>query len=67
MLVPVHISECAMLIKNVVKPDRGKINMQSDDEVMYWCKHLGVSPTQLQKIVEKVGNSAKAVEKELGF
>jgi hypothetical protein len=56
-----------MLIKNVVKPDRGKINMRSDDEVMYWCKHLGVSPTQLQKLVEKVGNSAKAVEKELGF
>jgi hypothetical protein len=56
-----------MPIKNVVKPDRGKINMQSDDEVMYWCKHLGVSPTQLQKLIEKVGNSARAVEKELGF
>lgn len=56
-----------MSIKNVVKPDRSKINMQSDAEVMYWCKHLGVSPSQLQKLVEKVGNSAKAVEKELGF
>ena len=56
-----------MAITKVVKPDRSKINMQSDDEVIYWCKHLGVSPTQLQKIVEKVGNSAKAVEKELGF
>jgi hypothetical protein len=50
-----------------VEPDRSKIDMQSDEEVMYWCKHLGISPTRLQKIIEKVGNSAKAVEKELGF
>ena len=57
-----------MAIKNAVKPDdRGKIDMQSDDEVMYWCKHLGVSPTQLQKLIAKVGKSASAVEKELGF
>jgi hypothetical protein len=41
--------------------------MQSDDEVRYWCKHLGISPRQLQKVIEKVGNSARAVEKELGF
>jgi hypothetical protein len=56
-----------MAISKAVKPDRSKINMQSDDEVRYWCKHLGVSPTQLQKIVLKVGNAARAVEKELGF
>jgi hypothetical protein len=56
-----------MPITRVVKPDSSKINMQSDDEVIYWCKHLGVSPSQLQKIIEKVGNSARAVEKELGF
>jgi Protein of unknown function (DUF3606) len=55
------------VIRNACKPDRSKINMRSDDEVMYWCRHLGVSPTQLQKLVEKVGNSARAVEKELGF
>jgi predicted RNA-binding protein YlqC (UPF0109 family) len=56
-----------MPIARVDKPDRSKINMQSDDEVRYWCKHLGVSPRQLQKVIEKVGNSAQAVEKELGF
>jgi hypothetical protein len=49
------------------RPDRSKIDMKSDDAVRYWCRHLGVSPTQLQKLVEKVGNSAAAVEKELGF
>ena len=50
-----------------VQPDRSKINMRDDDEVRHWCRHLGVSPTELQKVIAKVGNSAKAVEKELGF
>ena len=49
------------------EPDRSMINMQEDYEVRYWCKHLGVSPSGLQKVVTKVGNSVKAVEKELGF
>jgi uncharacterized protein DUF3606 len=56
-----------MSVIKTVKPDRSKINMKSDDEVQYWCRHWGVSPTQLQKVIEKVGNAAKAVEKELGF
>jgi hypothetical protein len=49
------------------QPDRSKINLHEDYEVRYWCKHLGVSPSELVKVIEKVGNSAKAVEKELGF
>ena len=46
--------------------DRSKINMDERQEVHYWTRHLGVSPEQLQKVVEKVGNSAAAVRKELG-
>jgi len=38
--------------------------MHEDYEVKYWTKHLGVTREDL---VHKVGNSAKAVEKELGF
>ncbi len=49
------------------KPDRSKINMSEDYEVKYWCQHLGVTRDELQKVIDKVGNSAKAVEKELGF
>lgn len=49
------------------QPDRSKINMSEDYEVRYWTKHLGVSRDELERVVEKVGNSAKAVEKELGF
>lgn len=46
--------------------DRSRINMNEDFEVKYWTRHLGVSREDLQKAVEKVGNSAAAVRKELG-
>jgi hypothetical protein len=45
--------------------DRSKINMHEDYEVRYWTKELGVNKEQLQKLVDKVGNSAAAVRKEL--
>ena len=48
-----------------VQPDRSKINMNQDYEVHYWTKHLNISKEELQKIVDKVGNSAAAVRKEL--
>ena len=46
--------------------DRSKINMHEDFEVKYWTHELGVSREKLQQVVEKVGNSAAAVRKELG-
>ncbi|MCK1304112.1 DUF3606 domain-containing protein [Bradyrhizobium sp. 24] len=45
--------------------DRSKINMHEDFEVKYWTRELGVSSDELQKAVDKVGNSAAAVRKEL--
>jgi len=51
---------------NRSQPDRSKINMSEDYEVRYWTKHLNVSRDVLQRAVEKVGNSAAAVRKELG-
>ena len=45
--------------------DRSKINMHEPHEVQYWTKHLKVSKEQLQKAVDKVGNAAAAVRKEL--
>ncbi len=45
--------------------DRSKIKMHEDFEVKYWTKELGVSKEQLQNAVDKVGNSAAAVRKEL--
>jgi predicted RNA-binding protein YlqC (UPF0109 family) len=47
------------------QPDRSKINMNEAYEVHYWTKHLNISKEELQKIVDKVGNSAAAVRKAL--
>jgi Protein of unknown function (DUF3606) len=45
--------------------DRSKINMLKDYEVKYWTRELGVSKERLQQLVDKVGNAAAAVRKEL--
>jgi hypothetical protein len=47
-------------------PDRSKIAMHEEHEVRRWSKHLGVSRDELQRAVDKVGNSAAAVRKQLG-
>jgi hypothetical protein len=39
--------------------------MHEDYEVGNWIKELGVSKEKLQKAVDKVGNPAAAVRKEL--
>ncbi|WP_028181831.1 DUF3606 domain-containing protein [Bradyrhizobium japonicum] len=48
------------------QPDRSKINMIEAHEVKYWTRALGVTREELQKAVDKVGNSAATVRKELG-
>jgi Protein of unknown function (DUF3606) len=40
-------------------------HVQDPHEAKYWARELGVSKEQLRKLVEKVGNSATAVRKEL--
>ena len=52
-------------LKNRGHQDRSKIAMNEEHEVRYWTKHLNVTKEQLQKAVDKVGNSAAAVRKEL--
>ena len=47
------------------QPDRSKINMHQSVQVKYWTHALGVSKERLQQLVDKVGNSAAAVRKEL--
>jgi len=39
--------------------------MEAPHEVQYWAGHLNVSKELLLRAVEKVGNSAAAVRKEL--
>ena len=40
--------------------------MNEDYEVKHWTHALGVSREALQEAIDKVGNSAAAVRKELG-
>ena len=39
--------------------------MQNDHEVKYWARHFGVTQKHLRHAIEKVGNSAASVRKEL--
>jgi hypothetical protein len=48
-----------------LQPDRSKIHLRDADELQFWVKHLNVSMEDLQKAVDKVGNSVAAVRKEL--
>ena len=45
--------------------DRTKINVQNAFETKCWAHELNISRSQLRELVDKVGNSAAAVRKEL--
>ncbi len=48
-----------------IQPDRSKIDMRDSKQVRAWSRQLNISPVQLQKVVETVGNNAAEVRKEL--
>ena len=48
-----------------VTPNRSKITVTSENEIKYWIKHFGVTREELELAVERVGNSAASVRKEL--
>ena len=55
-------------MNNLTKPevrDRTKINVQSAFETKCWAHELNITRSELRDRVEKVGNSAAAVRKEL--
>jgi Protein of unknown function (DUF3606) len=45
--------------------DRSKIHIHDAQEVKCWAHKLGVSREDLRKVVNKVGDSAAGVRKEL--
>jgi hypothetical protein len=46
--------------------DRSKINLRNPHEAHCWTRHFGVTRERLQRAIDKVGNAATAVKKELG-
>lgn len=50
---------------NTGNPDRQRISLSEDYEVRDWSEKFGVSEERLRVAVEKVGNQADDVEREL--
>ena len=48
-----------------IRPNRSKIDPQNATELKYWRKALSATEGDILAAVEKVGNSAAAVRKEL--
>jgi hypothetical protein len=45
--------------------DPGRIDLSQDYEVRYWTQKFGVSEDELRAATNRVGRSAKTVEREL--
>jgi hypothetical protein len=54
-----------MSLLKLRRADRCSINMDDNEEVRHWTKHLKVTTEELQAVIDKVGNAAAAVRKEL--
>jgi hypothetical protein len=46
-------------------PVRNKIDLSDPVQVRAWKRRLGLSTSDLQRVVQKVGNSISAVTKEI--
>jgi hypothetical protein len=53
------------MISKTVAPDRSKIVLEHEDHIKYWMRHFGVTKDELARAIERVGNSAAAVRKQL--
>lgn len=50
---------------NTGNPDRQRISLSEDYEVRDWSQKFGVTEDRLRAAVQKVGNQADEVEREL--
>jgi uncharacterized protein DUF3606 len=53
--------------RKVVHPIRVHIDLSQDMQIRYWTRHFRVSSDELHRAIEKVGNSASAVRKQLAL
>jgi hypothetical protein len=53
------------MISKTITPDRSKIIIEQDAHAKYWTRHFGVTKDELTRAIERVGNSAAAVRKQL--
>jgi hypothetical protein len=48
------------------RPDRDRINVNEEWELRDWSQKFGVSPDELKRAVQQVGDRAEAVRQHLG-
>jgi hypothetical protein len=46
---------------NIGSPDRDRVSLGEDYEILNWTRSLGVSEAELREAVDAVGNSVDAV------
>jgi len=51
---------------NRVRPDRRRIDLSDEEVARAWVKRLGRSKEEIAAAIEKVGDNAETVKKELG-
>jgi predicted RNA-binding protein YlqC (UPF0109 family) len=54
-------------LRRAARPIRVHIDLSQEMQVRYWTRHFRVSSDDLQKAIDKVGNSASAVRKQLAL
>jgi len=53
------------MISTTLSADCSKIVIEREDHIKYWTRHFGVTKDELARAIERVGNSAAAVRKQL--
>jgi hypothetical protein len=48
-----------------IPPCRSKIILDNENQVRHWARHLDVTEQELVRAIERVGNSAATVRKQL--
>jgi hypothetical protein len=47
------------------KPMRRNVDIRDPEDIVMWCRRLGVTPFQLCSVVDRVGNDAALVQNAL--
>jgi hypothetical protein len=50
-----------------IKPDRASIDPSADSVVRHWAKKLGKTKEEIVAAINKVGNNAESIKRELGY
>jgi hypothetical protein len=61
----IHFRSGAVDVINIQNAYEDRINVDSEEELKYWSKLLGISEDELRDVIRHVGNSAAVVALEI--